>query len=274
LYLDNVYIRHLLDLVEPSMADTPLSQIAALANQIVALTNTLPPNPPTDPPPVGDDGVQAAVVNKWGAVIDGDEFEYSGAPKSSLWGVYNGPGHNNNGRRVPSAFTVANGVLTCHGDTAGNSGGMAFARGRRYTRIEVRARVYATGDGSGSQYHAVLLLWPDAENWPRGGEYDYFETNVGDSGTQAFMHKPGNDGNAQSSASLAVDITQWHNYAFEWLPGGRVTGWCDGKQWFSFAGSQYEAPGSMHPTIQLDNFGGSPHKGANFDVKWVRIYAV
>jgi hypothetical protein len=64
------------------------------------------------------DGIEAAKLLGWGAVIDGDEFQYTGPP-NSRWSMYDGPGHDGNGTRDPEAYNVANGILTCTGTAGG-----------------------------------------------------------------------------------------------------------------------------------------------------------
>lgn len=53
-----------------------------------------------------------------GPVVGGDEFTYRGAPDPIKWSVYDGPGHNGNGLRSPTAWKVANGVATVTGSAA------------------------------------------------------------------------------------------------------------------------------------------------------------
>lgn len=253
----------------PHLATGDLPAVTATATP----TGTGTPPPPPPPPP-GGDGTQAAVLNAWGPVVAGDEFDYVGPPASSKWGMYDGAGHNGNGRRVPSAFSVANGVLTCHGLANGDTGGMAGSWSGVKYRDEVRMRVYNTAGGSGSQYHPVLIRWPNSDLWPRGGEDDFAETDIGANGVQSFIHHRNQDSDSsQSAASKTLDITQFHNYAIESGSTG-VKLWIDGVQWASYSLSEVNGlpPGAMHPTIQLDNFGGASHREANMDVMWWRTY--
>lgn len=263
-----------------SYALTITAQLAGGSTLSASATGKIPtPGDPGNPggptnPGSPEDGTQAAVGRSWGPVIAGDEFEYTGSPKAAVWGMYDGAGHDGNGRRTPAAYSVANGVMTCHGDRAGNTGGMAMKWSATTYRIEARMRVYNTDAGSGEQYHPVLIMWPDSDSWPQGGEDDYCEFDVGDREVSAFIHHPNQgSGSEQSSASKTIDPTQWHNYAFE-RTAARVTGWIDGVQWFSFSVAETNGPvpGPMHPTIQMDNFGGSSHREANQDVAFVRIY--
>lgn len=222
---------------------------------------------PADP----SDGTQIAVTAGWGAVIDGDEFNYTGAP-SGRWGLYDGEGHGGNGIRSPGAFSVHDGMMTIHGDGNGTSGGCAFDRGTMGFRIEVRARVYNTANDGGDRYHPVLILWPDSDQWPAGAEYDYFETDEGTADADIFMHLPNHEPYRQDHETIEVDITQWNNYACEWNPGAQtLKQWTNGVLQYSGSGRVAQAPGPMHPTIQLDNFGGDP-RSANFDIAFVRIY--
>jgi hypothetical protein len=229
----------------------------------------------TTPPPSSDDGTQAAVVLGWGPVIDGDEFDYSGPPRSDKWSMYDGPGHDGNGIRSPSAFNVANGVLTCYGNnvSGGTTGGMAFDRETKYVRIEWRVRTYSVNpQGNGNRYHPVLIMWPTSDRWPQDGEYDFFECDCDSGKYEHFEHIPGNDGSAQEYDSFPLDIQNYHNYAFEWSKTG-IKGFVDGKKVWEYNGSYILAPGTMHPTMQLDNFHGSNMEPAKFEAKFVRIYA-
>jgi hypothetical protein len=238
-----------------------------------ATPTTVPPTaepttkpPVTTTPPTDQDGTQAAVALGWGKPTGGDEFGGT-ALDTKRWGAYDGKGHNGQGRRSPSAITVADEHLTMTGDSAGTTGGMAYRDGQLHGRWETRMRAPA-GDG---EYHPVLLLWPDAEDWPRGGEVDYSETFSGDRQTaNFFLHYSA--ANAQTSASRKVDVTQWHNWAVEWT-GSCVTGYVDAQQWFQDCKADHIPPRAMHACIQLDWFpDGSRTQQSQMLVDWVRIY--
>lgn len=212
-------------------------------------------------PPAGD-GAQAATAHGW-TLATADEF--TGNALSSHWGPYDGAGNDGDGRRTPDAITVQNGILTIRGDAHGTSGGMAWSADQRFGKWEVRAR-FPKGD---RQYHPVLLLWPQGE-WPRGGEVDFAETTSASSDVEFFLHY--SSSNKQKDAQESLDLTQWHNYAVEWVDG-RITGYVDGQQWFESTDSATLPPGQMHLAIQLDYFpgDGSP-KPTEMDVDYVRIY--
>lgn len=127
----------------------------------------------------------------------------------------------------------------------------------------------------GNAYHPVLLLWPDADDWPDGGELDYAETDAGATTVKAFMHYgDGTLEGAQDGYTVGhfIDLTQWHNYAIEWAPD-HISGYVDGLEWFRNTNPEAQPPGTMHETIQLDDF--FPQGGlapAHMDVDWVRMY--
>jgi hypothetical protein len=287
---DQAPVNHVVDEITiPLAGDQPLALKTRTLNTVpVNPTDPEPPvvDPPEDPDPgepggpggpgtpgggSSEDGVQAGLVRSWGSIIAGDEFTYTGAPDPARWGLYGGPGHSGNGRRSPSAFSVANGMMTIHGQNK-VSGGTAFRHrtGRGY-RVEVRARVYNTGSGS-DRYHPVLILWPDNDQWPEGAEYDFMECNEGTGEFGLFMHLPNHSPYRQDSYSQDLDIQNFHNYAVEWNPAARtLKAFIDGVQVYSGSGRVADAPGPMHLTIQLDDFGGNP-RPANFDIAWVRVY--
>ncbi len=246
------------------------ARAAALAG-IAALTTVLLTVPAGNA--AADDGTQAAVVHGWGSVVAGDEFDGT-TVDTGKWGLYDGPGHAGNGRRLPSQITEGGGHLTITGTPDGDSGGMAWLEGQTHGRWEARMRV-AQDDAGGHPYHPVLILWPDSDQWPAGGEFDYAESDAGSSEMDAFLHYPdGSSDGAQEGFSTSVDLTQWHNYAIEWT-GDHVTGYLDGQQWFTTSDDFIQPPGPMHQTIQLDDFfsdGGLNR--ATMDVDWVRMYDV
>jgi len=183
------------------------------------------------------------------------------------WDLYDGPGHNGAGRRSPSAAVAQNGVLTITGSSNGTTEGMAWGKGQRYGRWEARIKS-PEGDGT---YHPVMLLWPDAENWPVGGEVDFMEiSDASRNNTDFFLHY-GRDNN-QVHGNVKIDATEWHNWAVEWTPKG-ITGYVDGKQWFHTDDTSILPPGPMHMTLQLDWFpeGGNVKKSLMY-VDWARQY--
>jgi hypothetical protein len=209
----------------------------------------------------------AAATHGWGTPNREDDF----TEDLSGWGVYDGPGHADEGTRSPAAASVADGVLTLNGDAEGTTAGMAWGngKGQKYGRWEGRVRAPA----SDPTYNALLLLWPDAEDFPEGGEIDFMEmTDHTRQSTDVFLHH-GED-NAQEHGTVKIDATRWHNWAVEWTPKG-VTTYVDGEQWWHTDKAEALPPGPMHLCIQLDWF-PQERDGAvrpsQMQVDWVRQY--
>ncbi|MCF7553834.1 family 16 glycosylhydrolase [Pseudonocardia sp. WMMC193] len=217
--------------------------------------------------PGTDGGTSAAERLGWGTPTHAEEFS-SNVLRG--WGLYDGAGHEGKGRRSPSAVTIKDGVLTITGTANGTTGGMAWQLDKsKYGRWEGRMRA-PVGD---PDYHALFLLWPDAENWPVGGEVDFMETSAADrQSTDGFLHYGAN--NSQLHASVKLDVTQWHNWAVEWTDK-KITYYVDGVEWFSTTNKETFPPGPMHLAIQLDWFPeGGTQKTTQMQVDWVRFYAL
>ena len=214
----------------------------------------------------GKCGATAADSHGWGAPNRTDHF--TDPAVSDAWYVYDGSGHANNGRRTPAAISVADSVLTMTGDAAGNSAGMAWKQGQMHGRWEVCAR---SPQGS-ANYHPVLLLWPDAEDWPIGGEVDFME--IWDGARQKVdiaLHYDVDD--KRDIGMIDIDATQWHSWAVEWTPE-RITAYVDGREWWYSTDTAKFPPRAMHLCIQLDNFGGDVSQGGQLQVDWAQRYAL
>lgn len=208
----------------------------------------------------------AAAAQGWGAPNRSDDF--TDAASLQQWSVYDGPGHDGNGRRTRSAISAGDGKLTITGDSQGNSGGMAWLPGQMYGRWEACVKSSPAAPG----YHSLLLLWPDAENWPVGGEIDFMEiADPARQSVESWLHYGPND--ERDSGAVRIDATQWHSWAVEWTPQ-RVAVFVDGVQWWEATDPAHLPPGPMHLCIQLDNFGGDLGSGASTTVDWVRQYSV
>ncbi|WP_258006517.1 glycoside hydrolase family 16 protein [Arthrobacter sp. AFG20] len=212
-------------------------------------------------------GTQAASTLGWGSVVAGDEFNYTGTPDRTKWSVYNSPGHAGKGVRSPQAWSVASGVATVSGDSAGTTGGMSakFAN-QKYGRWETRMKT----NRRDSEYHPVLILNPVIKS-STCDEVDYAESTADTTLVKFFLHYACS-GTKQTYASKAVDTTQWHNYAVEWTPTG-ITGYIDGVKTFTDTIPAHQPSGSVHQTLQLDWFpDGSSTTPSWMQVDWVRVY--
>jgi hypothetical protein len=213
-------------------------------------------------------GTQAATTLGWGSVVAGDEFNYTGAPDGTKWSVYNSSGHAGNGLRSPKAWSVANGVATVSGDSAGTTGGMSakFAK-QKYGRWETRMKT----NQRDPEYHPVLILWPDTKS-STCAEIDYAESTSETALVKFFLHYACSGSGKQTYATKTVDTTQWHNYAVEWTPTG-ITGYIDGAKTFTDTNPAHQPSGTMHQTLQLDWFpDGSSLAPSQMQVDWVRVY--
>jgi Glycosyl hydrolases family 16 len=220
------------------------------------------------PDPGGADGTAtaattAAATQGWGTPSRVEDFNAG----TDQWQVYDGPGNDGKGRRSPSAIAVRDGVVTLGGDASGTTGGMCRGAGRRYGRWEARVRAPA----SDPSYHAALLLWPDDDNWPAGGEIDFMELiDPGRRLAESFVHH-GAD-NRTERGTVETDASRWRNWAVEWTPSS-ITMFLDGRQWYRATGGAVQPPGPMHLCVQLDWFPtGGPVRPSTMQVDWVREY--
>ncbi|SHT78148.1 beta-glucanase/beta-glucan synthetase [Mycobacteroides abscessus subsp. abscessus] len=218
--------------------------------------------------PVGSAGAcptTAAETLGWGAPSRSSEF--SASAELDNWWLYDGPGHTGNGRRTPTAISVADGSAVITGDDYGTSGGMALkGPGLVHGRWEVCAR----SPRSAPTYHSVLLAWPDAENWPVGGEIDFAEiTDPQRQSVEVNLHSNAED--RIQSGLVKIDATQWHSWAVEWTPD-RIATYVDGVKWWETTDGSRFPPGPMHLCMQLDDFGGDTRGGGQLIVDWAREY--
>lgn len=255
---------------------------------------------PGTPPPTNESGTAADEFG-WGVPISWDDFEYTGQPKSEFWSVYGAggsephevggadgkqcwPGHDDMGRRCIEQVSVNGEYMRVAILPNGDQGAVSHKLNQQYGRWEIRARVLPEQGSTGFPGHAVLIIWPESEEWPEDGEYDFLEVNVGDDRPASYIHYPHDPGPVQQEYAeypTTLDMTQWHNYAIEWTED-HVKGFVDGVEWFSHSGGatstrrDIQTMPSGHLTIQMDNFkSNEPWTGLQqgyLDVDWVRIY--
>lgn len=217
----------------------------------------------------------------WKLVFE-DDFDGTSVDTSE-WYVYHSPGHNNNGLRRASAFSVANGVLTCTAKMVGGqvvSGGMAHKRNYRYGKFEFRVR---TSPEDGTTTSGVVLTWPQSEQWPKDGENDIYETttNRNRKSFHTYIHYPNASGHdATWHHEHPVDATQWRTVAMEWSPTSIKI--YHKSENAPFSGN--ETPAAIltdtriipqephHLCIQLDAFAKTLVGEVNMEVDWVKIY--
>jgi beta-glucanase (GH16 family) len=187
----------------------------------------------------------------------------------SNWVLYDSVGNAGFGTRSPSAISFADNVMTITGDTTGTSEGMAWSTGQKYGAWEVRMRAPA----GATDYDPVLLLWPDAENWPKGGEIDFMEIYQDPTRQNVGVTVHYSAKNKQVGENFTIDATEWHNYAVTWTPTA-ITVYVDGVQIYRTSNKSTFPPGSMHLCIQLDAVGTNFSPGAQMQVAWARQYSL
>ncbi|ARQ72427.1 hypothetical protein CAG99_16800 [Streptomyces marincola] len=237
----------------------------------------------------GSDSTQAAVRHGWGTPLAiSDEFDYTGPVDPEKWAVPSGTvggtqgcweGHDGNGRRCAKNSVVEDGIMTMTGEANGDSGWLRQRLETQYGRWEIRSRSQNTGS-SGGLYHPLHLIWPTEGNRLENGEYDWVEyANPDAQCLTAFLHYPQSPTDEKERRDLCpLDMTEWHNFAFEWTPDALV-GYVDGEEWFRVADGANDERGDIqdmpsgHLNIQLDNFTGDGGlRPAEFQVDWVRVY--
>jgi hypothetical protein len=247
--------------------DRPSEEKPAADPAVAADPGPTPADPCAPGETVPGESTSAGKLLNWGEPNRVDTFD--GTSLKSDWNVYDGVGHAGNGRRTPDAFSVKDGIMTITGDSAGSTGGMAWNPGQKYGRWEGRVKAPASDES----YNALLLLWPDAENFPVGGEIDFMEmTDHTRQSTNMFLHY-GKD-NKQVQGDVKIDATEWHNWAVEWTPT-HVAAFVDGKEWWRTTDRGILPPGPMHLCIQLDWFPkGGDVQESHMYVDWVKQYAL
>ncbi|WP_232661788.1 glycoside hydrolase family 16 protein [Pseudonocardia sp. TRM90224] len=250
------------DRSEPPVRSGPPSPTAEPEQDHTGAADT---DPAAAPSPSGEEGSTAAAKLGWGAPSREETFDADGGD----WRLYDGTGHAGKGKRSPAAVSREGGILTITGDAQGTTGGMAWMPGQKYGRWEGRVRAPAADPS----YNALLLLWPDADDFPSGGEIDFMEMqDPARRTTKAFVHY--GEKNAQVDGSVEVDASTWHNWAVEWGPDAIVT-YLDGEEWFRTTDKAIIPSGPMHLCVQLDWFPGdgtAAVKESSMQVDWVRQY--
>ncbi|MDQ4118823.1 MAG: glycoside hydrolase family 16 protein, partial [Actinomycetota bacterium] len=208
----------------------------------------------------------------------GDEFDGPSLDRGR-WNVYDSVGGFGNGLRRPSAVAQGGGLLTITArprQSGGTSGGIAMGEGQRYGRWEFRARA-----DPGVGYSPAVLLWPDSERFPVDGELDMLEAPDGARRTASSHVHYGAD-NRTRGGQVSGDFTQWHTFAFEWLPD-RLTWYVDGQKAWEVRDRVVIPTKPMHLCIQLDQgpavkFMPGPDASTPGEVRmqvdWARQYRV
>ena len=235
-----------------------------------APTAAASPLVPSAAPAVSHCPTTAADRLGWGAPTRASDFA-DGLPPD--WHPY-GPevGHDEKGVRTPEAITVADGVATITATADGTTGAMSWHPGQRYGRWEACLRT----DPGPDALHAVVILWPVAEDFPAGGEIDWVEVFRGDrSEVTVNIHRGPPD--RSFGGKVDHDATRWTAWAVEWTPE-RITTYRDGERWYTTDRTDLFPPRPMNMTVQLDWFppegGGPAPVGSAMHLDWARQWAL
>jgi len=231
----------------------------------------------------GED-TSAGELQDWG---EPDHVETFDGPLGPQWQLYDSEGHGGNGIRTPDAITTEDGVLRITGDPAGATGGVAWDVGQKYGRWEGRVRAPASDE----TYNALLILWPEINDWPQGGEIDFMEmTDPSRQRTKIFVHyveeelkdstEDLKDQGRKIEGEVRGDGTEWHNWAVEWTPE-HIVAYLDGQEWFRTTDREVQPPRPMNLTIQLDWFPEQENPAdtedgiqqSTMEVDWVKQYS-
>lgn len=240
-----------------------------------------------------------------------DNFD-GNAVDTEQWNLYNSAGHNSNGLRHPSAYTIENGnlIVTARMYPVSNdqiqigeqtiniapdvklsddknhvlvSGGMAHRK--EYspgTKFEFRVRCEKDASNTMS---AVILTWPKegSDRNSRCEESDIYETGSStgtsrDKISSFFhygLHPDKNNGKVtQIRKDYSVDATEWHTMTFEWYTD-KVYVFLDGIKVWTVIDPEIVPIYDHHLCIQLDAFGGQlfdTSSTVKMYVDWVKIY--
>lgn len=151
---------------------------------------------------------------------------FPGGAYGARWDVYpdGTPDTTNKATYMPSKVLSAHdGVLDWYLHSVGGRPYAATAlprlvsanayQGIRYGRFVTRFKITE----SAPRYSQVFLLWPDSENWPAHGEFDFPAGDLGSTiGATAIRANPTIE---RQQFETNYTYTTWHTAALEWTPG-------------------------------------------------------
>ena len=199
------------------------------------------------------------------------------AVDESKWLVYDFAGHNNNGLRSPIAVTVEDGLLVItakmidvDGQPVLHSGAIAHRQNYMYGKFEFKVK--ADRDPSGVM-SAVVLTWPQSEDWPNDGENDIYETHEANIERDHFTSNimSGLPLNKWSNKSYNIDATEWHTVAMEWQETA-IRIYIDDVLRWRLTDPKDFCHTPHHLCIQLDAFAQEMTGETRMYVDWVKIY--
>lgn len=236
--------------------------LMALSSIFLACSDDAHSNEPTTP---DNDKIQ------WELVFQ-EDFNGTSVDRS-IWSMYDGPGHDGNGLRKPSAFSVVDGNLVITAEMIDGkivSGGMAHLSNYTYGKFEFRVRTEADPSGATS---GVVLTWPQSEKWPVDGENDIYETGTEPTPNRnpfhTFIHY--DPSNKQVHHQHNANGTDWHIMAMEWFSNALHI-YRDGELVYKVTDKNVIPQVPHHICLQLDAFKKEMTGKVKMYVDWVKIY--
>jgi hypothetical protein len=203
-------------------------------------------------------------------LVNSDDF--GGSQPSNQWAVYDTRFAAPSERlaRVPGLVQVSGGLLHVLSTGDAGSGLCLCLAGAKptvpYGRWDVRLRMKPDG-GHGF----AVLLWPNAEDWPQGGEIDLAELPRRDA-SQVEMTVHYGDQNEHDVFIFPGDFSRWHTFSVEWRPDGILYA-IDGRLLAIVTERSHIPIRPMHLALQAGPSSpqAPPTTGA-LEVDWVRYY--
>jgi hypothetical protein len=198
-------------------------------------------------------------------------YTFHTAALAKQWSVYDSSWGGDPFSRVPKLVSVSHKVLSVA--TKGKSGsGLCLCIGsglptKPYGRWDIRAKASANAD-----HGFAMMLWPNAEDWPRGGEIDIAEYPVANRTRVDFTLHYGAQ-NHEIHNSFSGRFTKWHTYSVEWAPTF-IRYRIDGHVLATIRTRAAIPTRPMHLAMQAgaDTTGRVSNTSAALDVAWVRVY--
>lgn len=225
-----------------------------------------------------DDFTRDAAVGTWANVCEPDRIVYTGA-EGQKWRTYPNcylDTYQRRPYRPESVLSVGGGVLNFHlhqvnGMPAGANPSPLIdgvSQYQTYGRYSIRFRV---DNPNLQEYYIASLLWPQSEQWPVDGEFDFPEGGL--AGTVSGFHHYAGAGSCPScqleAAHTGARFTDWHTYTMEWSPG-RIRYLLDDQVVLDSTDWVPSTP--MRWQIQVETNGYGNNSG-NLLVDWVSVYS-
>ena len=161
-------------------------------------------------------------------------------------------------------------MIDVDGQPVLHSGAIAHRQNYLYGKFEFRVK--ADRDPSGVM-SAVVLTWPQSEDWPNDGENDIYETHEANIERDHFTSNimSGLPLNKWSNKSYNIDATEWHTVAMEWQETA-IRIYIDDVLRWRLTDPKDFCHTPHHLCIQLDAFAQEMTGETRMYVDWVKIY--